>query len=88
METRGAISPRETWRMGTSDHGLALYHDLLLRAIADVERGLDPKSVVRDTQDPAIPPVLWEPRGRFRGSGIRMYPRNVTPNPAPQVARD
>jgi 5,5'-dehydrodivanillate O-demethylase oxygenase subunit len=71
METQGAISPRETWRMGTSDYGLALYHDMLLQAIADIESGLDPKGVIRDAQDPAIPPVLWEPKGHVRGSRMQ-----------------
>jgi 5,5'-dehydrodivanillate O-demethylase len=81
METQGRISARETWRMGTSDHGLALYHDMLLRAMADVERGLDPQGVVRGAEDATIPPVLWEPRGRFRGNGIRRYPEDAAPSP-------
>jgi phenylpropionate dioxygenase-like ring-hydroxylating dioxygenase large terminal subunit len=77
MESQGAISERETWRMGTSDYGLALFHEMLLREMANVERGLDPIGVSRQAGDESATPVLWEPGGRWRrGGGIKLYPRD------------
>ncbi len=54
METQGAITPREEWRLGTSDKGLVLLHEILEREMANVAKGLDPKGVVRD---PTLPPI-------------------------------
>ena len=31
VETQGAVSPREGWRLGTSDKGIDFYDQLLLR---------------------------------------------------------
>jgi 5,5'-dehydrodivanillate O-demethylase len=73
METQGVVSDRTAWRMGTSDYGVALFHELLLREMARVERGLNPLGVARGPDDAT--PVLWEPKGHVRGgSGIRMFP--------------
>jgi 5,5'-dehydrodivanillate O-demethylase len=77
MESQGVISDRPSWRMGTSDHGLALFHEMLLREAARVAEGRDPTGVVRDPADVAATPVLWEPRGHFRGNGVRIFPREA-----------
>lgn len=46
--TQGAISSRETERLGTSDKGVILYRSLIMSEIEKVERGEDPMGVVRD----------------------------------------
>jgi len=74
MESQGPISQRENWQVATSDRGVALLHSMLLREMAKVEQGLDPIGVVRDHRDGPDAPVLWEPNGRFRGRGVRVYP--------------
>jgi 5,5'-dehydrodivanillate O-demethylase len=77
MESQGTVSARERWCLGTSDHGIALLHEMLLREMAQVERGLDPKGVYHDPElaraenERAAQLVM---SGRFRGHGIRMYP--------------
>jgi 5,5'-dehydrodivanillate O-demethylase len=48
VETQGAISPRESWRLGTSDRGIALFWDVLAREVEKVAQGLDPIGVIRD----------------------------------------
>jgi 5,5'-dehydrodivanillate O-demethylase len=88
MESQGPISERENWRMATSDRGLALLHEYLLREMAKVERGLDPQGVARPGDDAAATPVLWEPAGRIRGGGIRMYPREGEEPVLPSAARE
>jgi 5,5'-dehydrodivanillate O-demethylase oxygenase subunit len=54
METQGRVTPREDWRLATSDYGLVLLHDILTREMGNVAEGRDPKGVVRD---PTIPPI-------------------------------
>jgi 5,5'-dehydrodivanillate O-demethylase oxygenase subunit len=76
MESQGTISPRETWRMAGSDRGLALYHRILLREVEKVERGQEPIGIVRDSADLDEASVLWAPKAHFRGSGIRVYPKD------------
>jgi len=48
VETQGPISPRETWRLGTSDRGLALFWSVLSREVEKVAQGIDPIGVIRD----------------------------------------
>jgi 5,5'-dehydrodivanillate O-demethylase oxygenase subunit len=48
IETQGAIAPRDNWHLGTSDRGVALFVQLLLREIDRVERGEEPIAVIRD----------------------------------------
>ncbi|HZT06339.1 MAG TPA: Rieske 2Fe-2S domain-containing protein [Chloroflexota bacterium] len=74
MESQGRVSARPEWRMAASDRGLALFHELLLREMAAVERGVDPMGVARRPGDPRATPVLWEPKTRFRGNGVKVYP--------------
>ena len=46
--TQGEISDRTTERLGTSDKGVILFRNLLLKQIEKVERGEDPMGVIRD----------------------------------------
>jgi 5,5'-dehydrodivanillate O-demethylase oxygenase subunit len=80
MEGQGPISPREKWRTATSDGGLVLLHQMLMREMEKVERGLDPIGVTRDRNDGSDPPVLWEPNGRYEGRGRKVFP--TEPGPA------
>jgi 5,5'-dehydrodivanillate O-demethylase len=80
METQGAISPRQDWRMGSSDQGLALLHEILLREMERVEQGLDPKAVIRDPNAPPIDTQIGKYRVfQDRREGVRVYPRELAP---------
>ena len=46
--TQGAISARETERLGSSDKGVILYRSLIMSEIEKVENGQDPMGTVRD----------------------------------------
>jgi 5,5'-dehydrodivanillate O-demethylase len=46
--TQGAISARETERLGSSDKGVILYRSLIMSEIEKVENGHDPMGTVRD----------------------------------------
>jgi 5,5'-dehydrodivanillate O-demethylase len=75
METQGAISPRENWRMGTSDQGLALLHEIFLREMDRMAQGLDPKGVVRGESMPPIDTQIANYRVfPDRVEGVRIYP--------------
>jgi hypothetical protein len=60
--------------MGTTDRGLALFHELLLREAERAAAGSDPMGVVREAGQTGETPVLWQPEGHFRGNGVRVYP--------------
>jgi 5,5'-dehydrodivanillate O-demethylase len=48
IETQGAIAPRTSWRLGTSDRGVVLYERALLREMDRVQQGEVPYGVVTD----------------------------------------
>jgi 5,5'-dehydrodivanillate O-demethylase oxygenase subunit len=83
METQGRISDRTTWRLATSDNGVALFHEMLLREMANVEQGHDPKGVVRDPSrnelDAGLAKLLPMDGPGFRGRAVKVYP----PDPVP-----
>jgi hypothetical protein len=65
--------------MGTSDHGLALLHDMLLREMERVEQGQDPMGVVRDPNAPPIDTQIANYRAfQDRVEGVRVYPPQLT----------
>ena len=45
IESQGPRSPREAWRLGTRDDGIAFFDDMILREIDKVERGIAPIAV-------------------------------------------
>jgi hypothetical protein len=47
--TQGRISDRTTERLGSSDKGIILYRQMLDDNARKVERGEDPKNVIRDS---------------------------------------
>ncbi len=47
-ETQGPIADRLQERLATSDHGIVLLREILKREIEKVQRGLDPKGIIRD----------------------------------------
>lgn len=69
-ETQGPLADREHERLATSDRGIVLYRQVLLREIENVERGLDPKAVLRDPDHAIIDTNLNQSirRGGARGT--------------------
>jgi len=59
-ETQGAIADREHERLATSDRGVAMLRQILMREIEKVERGQDPLGVVRDPNHGMIKTFLQE----------------------------
>jgi 5,5'-dehydrodivanillate O-demethylase oxygenase subunit len=47
-ETQGPIAERDLESLGTTDRGLIVYRQMLLRELAKVQRGEDPVGVIRD----------------------------------------
>lgn len=47
-ETQGPLADRSRERLATSDRGVAMLREMLKREIERVEKGLDPKGVIRD----------------------------------------
>lgn len=48
-ETQGPLADRSRERLATSDRGVAMLREMLKREIERVEKGLDPKGVIRDS---------------------------------------
>jgi len=60
-ETQGPIADRTQERLATSDRGVIMLREMLLSNIERVEKGLDPKGVIRDpAQDTMIDTNLSE----------------------------
>jgi 5,5'-dehydrodivanillate O-demethylase oxygenase subunit len=51
IETQGGVAPRHNWRLATSDRGVALFEQALLREMDRVQQGHDPKGVVKDPDE-------------------------------------
>jgi len=78
LETQGPIAPRETERLATSDKGVVLLREMLLREIRNVQQGRDPLGVIRDPGKAVIDThteTLWdERRARWISpSGVRIH---------------
>jgi len=68
-ETQGPIADRTRERLATSDRGVVMLREMMMREIDRVEKGLDPKGVVREAEkDVMIDTKLMEslrgPEGR------------------------
>jgi 5,5'-dehydrodivanillate O-demethylase len=50
VESQGPIAPRGSWRLGSSDRGLALFWQILVREADKVMEGGDPIGVIRDPE--------------------------------------
>ncbi len=48
IETQGPVAPRPNWRVATSDRGVVLFEQMLLREMDRVQAGHDPLGVIRD----------------------------------------
>jgi len=67
--TQGAISARETERLGSSDKGVILYRSPIMSEIEKVENGQDPIGTVRDRARNT--PWITLPRGGALGYNVR-----------------
>ncbi|MEA2640844.1 MAG: 5,5-dehydrodivanillate O-demethylase oxygenase subunit [Chloroflexota bacterium] len=70
-ETQGPIADRTTERLATSDRGIVLLRTVMKREIERVQRGEDPKAVIRDPNHGTIDTNLSESlaQQRERGGG-------------------
>jgi 5,5'-dehydrodivanillate O-demethylase len=59
-ETQGPLTDRSTERLGTTDHGIVMYREMLRREIERVLNGEDPLGVVRDPNHKMIDTKLTQ----------------------------
>lgn len=59
-ETQGPLADRTVERLATADQGIVMYREMLRREIEKVQRGIDPKAVVRDPDHGIIDTKLSE----------------------------
>jgi len=89
IETQGGISPRHNWRLATSDRGVALFEQVLLREIDRVQQGHDPKGVVRDpnqvidTNFEFFRETGGSATQQYSYEGLQVYTRTGAPSPSP-----
>lgn len=50
-ETQGPIADRTRERLTTSDRGIVMLREMMKREIERVQKGLDPKGVIRDASE-------------------------------------
>ncbi len=76
-ETQGPISDRTDERLGTADGGIVMLRDMMFQEIEKVEKGLNPKGVIRDpAQDKMIDTMLGESlRGPETRGELRELPK-------------
>ncbi len=76
-ETQGPISDRTNERLGTADGGIVMLRELMFQEIDKVQKGLDPKGVIRDpAQDKMIDTMLGESlRGPETRGELRELPK-------------
>jgi 5,5'-dehydrodivanillate O-demethylase oxygenase subunit len=76
-ETQGPIADRTVERLATSDRGVVLLREVLFRELEKVQRGEDPKGVIRDPEHEIIDTHLGETIETSRN-----YPRTYSPTAA------
>jgi len=76
-ETQGPISDRTDERLGTADGGIVMLREMMFQEIEKVQKGLDPKGVIRDrAQDKMIDTMLGESlRGPETRGELREIPK-------------
>lgn len=74
-ETQGPISDRTDERLGTADGGIVMLREMVLREIERVQRGQDPKGVIRDPAHEMIDTKLAD---SLRGPETRGELREVS----------
>jgi 5,5'-dehydrodivanillate O-demethylase len=66
-ETQGPVSERTTERLATSDEGIVMLRELMVREIEKVRQGLDPMGVMRDPNHPIVDTNFDNEKGRLSG---------------------
>jgi len=76
-ETQGPISDRTDERLGTADGGIVMLREMMFQEIEKVQKGQDPKGVIRDpAQDKIIDTMLGESlRGPETRGELREMPK-------------
>jgi 5,5'-dehydrodivanillate O-demethylase len=69
-ETPGPITDRTRERLATSDHGIVMLREMMMREIRKVQQGLDPLGIIRDAeQDVMIDTKLAESIEEMKSRG-------------------
>ena len=74
QESQGAIPPRESEHLATSDAGVALLRRIWRQSIANVANGLPPKTIVTDNAGVFEVDTF---KGFAKPSDIQLGPRNM-----------
>jgi 5,5'-dehydrodivanillate O-demethylase len=78
-ETQGPVADRTHERLATSDRGVVMLREVMMREIAKVQQGADPLGLVRDaSQDKMIDTNLQEAlHGPETQHQLRIPPREA-----------
>jgi len=68
-ETQGPIADREHERLATTDRGIVMLRNMLMREIERVQQGLDPKATQRDPEHAIIDTNLTATMRLIQGTG-------------------
>jgi 5,5'-dehydrodivanillate O-demethylase len=69
-ETQGPIADRTTEALNSTDRGVTLYRRMLLRELARIEAGEDPKNVHRDPAHDVVIELPLEHKKAIRAEGF------------------
>ena len=72
-ETQGAILDRTRERLATSDHGVVMYREMLVREIKKVQQGLEPINVFRDPNHAIIDTKMDESLEAGKAGSVRYH---------------
>ncbi len=76
-ETQGPIADRTREALGTTDRGITLFRKMLLRELAAIEAGKDPKNVIRDPAENIVINLPLERTKAHRADGFeKMFRRH------------
>lgn len=75
--TQGPIADRTLERLGTTDVGVIMFRKMLLRELAAVEVGMDPKGVIRDPHQNTIIEYAMEKAKHHYSDGFESIARRT-----------
>jgi phthalate 4,5-dioxygenase len=86
-EERNRLPDWDKWRLGTSDKGVMLMHELWEEQVERVQEGLDPLGIIRGSEAEEIIPIPGELQHVDWETGLRMFNRPLEERIAARAAQ-
>ena len=83
--TQGPIADRSQEALGVTDRGITMYRRMLMRELAEVEAGRDPKMTIRDSAENEVIHVPLEGKKSHRADGFENLLRRHQARYSPVV---